>query len=115
MQTQESSLTPQFKSINSSVLGFLHSPTLTSTHDHWKTIALTRRTFAGKVIHLLFNKLSRLALAFLPRSRCSFNFMAAVTIAVILETKKIKSVTVSTVSPTIHQKVMGQDAMILVF
>ena len=47
--SQESSLTPQFKSINFSALSFLHSPTLTSIHDHWKTIALTRRTFVGKV------------------------------------------------------------------
>ena len=47
--------TPQFKSINSSVLSFLHSPTLASIHDHWKTIALTKRTFVGKVMSLLFN------------------------------------------------------------
>ena len=46
--SQESSPTPQFKSINSLVLSFLHNPTLTSIHDHWKTIALTRRTFVGK-------------------------------------------------------------------
>ena len=59
----ESSLTPQFKSINSSVLSFLHSPTLASIHDHWKTIALTRRTFVGKVISLLFNMLSRLVVS----------------------------------------------------
>ena len=66
--SQESSPTPQFKSINFSVLSFLHSPTLTSTHDHWKTIALTRRTFVGKVMSLLFNMLSRLVITFLPRS-----------------------------------------------
>ena len=60
--SQESSPTPQFKSINSSVFSFLHSPTLTSIHDHWKTIALTRRTFVGKVISLLFNMLSRLVI-----------------------------------------------------
>ena len=46
--SQESPPTPQFKSINSLVLSFLHNPTLTSIHDHWKTIALTRRTFVGK-------------------------------------------------------------------
>ena len=50
---------PQFKSINSSVFSFLHSPTLTSIHDHWKTIALTRWTFVGKVMSLLLNMLSR--------------------------------------------------------
>ena len=51
--------TPQFKSINSSVLSFLYSPTLTSIHDYWKTIALTRQTFVDKVMSLLFNMLSR--------------------------------------------------------
>ena len=56
--SQESSPTRQFKSINSSALSFLYSPTLTSIHDHWKTIALTRWTFVGKVMSLLFNMLS---------------------------------------------------------
>ena len=62
--------TPQFKSINSSVLSFLYGPTLTSTHDHWKNIPLTRQTFVGKVMSLLFNMLSRLVITFLPRSKC---------------------------------------------
>ena len=53
--SQESSPTPQFKSINSSALSFLYSPTLTSIHTTGKTIALTRRTFVGKVMSLLFN------------------------------------------------------------
>ena len=60
--------TPQFKSINSSVLSFLHSPTLNLYMTTWKTIALTRWTFVGKVISLLFNMLSRLVITFLPRS-----------------------------------------------
>ena len=68
--SQESSLTPRFKSINSSALSLLHSPTLTSIHDHWKTIALTRRTLIGKVMSLLLNMLSRLVITFLPRSKC---------------------------------------------
>ena len=63
--SQESSPIPQFKSINSLVLSFLHSPTLTSIHDHWETIALTRWTFVGKVLSLLFNRLSRLVVTFL--------------------------------------------------
>ena len=54
----------QFKSINSLVLSFLHSPTLTSIHDYWKTIALTRRTFVGKVMSLLLNMLSRAVIKF---------------------------------------------------
>ena len=61
--TQESSPTPQFKSINSSALSFLHSPTLTSIHDSWK-IALTRWTFVGEVMSLLLNMLSRLVITF---------------------------------------------------
>ena len=67
-----SSPTPQLKSINSSVLSFLHSPTLTSIHDHGKTIALTRQTFVGKVMSLLFNMLSRLVITFLPRMKNTF-------------------------------------------
>ena len=66
--SQESSPTPQFKSISSLALSFLYSPTLTSIHDYWKTIALTRRTFVDKVMSLLFNMLSRLVIVFLPRS-----------------------------------------------
>ena len=72
-----------------------------------KTVALTRWTFVGKVMSLLFNMLSRLLITFLPRSKC-LNFMATVTSAVILEPKKIKSVTASTVSPSICHEVMGK-------
>ena len=71
----ESSPTPQFKSISSSALSFLYSPTLTAIHDYWKTIALTRWTFISKVMSLLFNMLFRLVIAFLPGSKqASFNF-----------------------------------------
>ena len=66
---QESSPTSQFKSINSPVRNFLYSPTLTTIHDYWKTTALTRWTFVGKVMSLLFNMLSRLVITFLPRSK----------------------------------------------
>ena len=66
-----SSPTPQSKSINTLALSFLHSPTLTSIHDHWKNHSLDYRwTFVGKVISLLFNILSRLVITFLPRSKC---------------------------------------------
>ena len=68
--SQEWSPTPQFKSINSSALSLLHSPNLTSIHDHTgKTIALTRQYLVGKVMYLLLNMLSRLIIAFLPRSK----------------------------------------------
>ena len=56
--SQESSPTPEFKSINSSALSFLHGPTLTSVHDYWKNVTLTRWTFVSKVMSLLFNMLS---------------------------------------------------------
>ena len=80
-----------------------------------KTIALTRQTFVGKVMSLLFNMLSRLVIAFLPRSKHLLNSWLQSPSAVILEPPKIKSVTVSVVSPSICQEVMGPDAMILVF
>src|SRR5574340_150034 len=113
--SQESSPTTQFKSINSLVLSFLHSPVLESIHDHWKTIALTRQTFVGKVMSLLLNMLSRLVITFLPRSKCLLISSLQSPSAVILEPQKIKSDTVFTVSPTISHEVMGPDAMIFVF
>ena len=70
MDSQESSPTPHFESINSSALSFLHSPTLTSIHDHWKNHSLDQMVFVGKVTSLLFNILSRLVITFLPRSKC---------------------------------------------
>ena len=80
-----------------------------------KTIALTRQIFVGKVMSLLFNMLSSLALALQPRSKPFSNFMAVVTVHSDFEAKKIKSVTVSIVSPSISHEVMGPDAMIFVF
>ena len=80
-----------------------------------KTIALTRWIFVGKVMSLLFNKLSRLVITFLPRSKRLLISWLQSPSAVILEPKKINSDTVSTVSPSISHEVMGPDAMILVF
>ena len=80
-----------------------------------KTIALTRRTFVGKVMSLLLNMLSRLVVTFLPRSKCLLILWLQSLSAVILEPKKIKSLTVSTLSPSIGQEVMEPVAMILVF
>ena len=79
-----------------------------------KTIALTRQTFVGKVMSLLFNMLSVFVIAFLPRGK-SFNFMAAVNICSDFGTPKIKFDTVSTVSPSICHEVMGPNAMIFIF
>ena len=80
-----------------------------------KTIALTRRTFTGKVMSLLLNMLSRLVITFLPRSKRLLILWLQSLSAVTLEAKKIKFDTVSTVSPSIFYEVMGPDAMILVF
>ena len=80
-----------------------------------KTIALTRRTFVGKVMSLLFNMLSRLVIAFLPRSKCLLISWLQSPSAVILEPPKIKSVSVSIVFPSICHEVMGPDLMILDF
>ena len=80
-----------------------------------KTIALTLQTFVGKVIPLLFNTLSRFVIAFLPRSKSLLISWLQSASAVILEPPKIKSVTVSTVSPFICHEVMGLDAMIFIF
>ena len=80
-----------------------------------KTIALTRRTFVGKVMSLLFNMQSRLVITFLPRSKRLLISCLQSPSGVILEPPKIKSATVFTVSPSICHEVMGPDAMILVF
>ena len=102
------------------MLSFLYSPTLTSVHDYWENktkqnIALTRQTFVGKVMSLLFNMLSRLVITFLPKSKHLLISWLQSPSAVVLEPPKIKSDTVSTVSPSISHEVMGPDAMIFVF
>ena len=80
-----------------------------------KTIALTRRTFVGKVISLLFNMLSRLVIAFLLKGKCLLISWLQSPSAVILEPPKINYLTIAIVSPSICHEVMGPDAMILVF
>ena len=95
------------QSIKFLALSFLHSPTLTSIHDHWKNHSMTRRTFVGKVMSLLFNMLSRLVITFLPRSKPLFTSWLQSPSAVILEPIKIKSATVSTISPSISHEVIG--------
>ena len=80
-----------------------------------KTVALNRQIFVGKVMSLLFNMLSSLVIAYLPRSKCLLISWLQSPYAVILEPKKIKSATVTIVSPSIYHKVTGLDAMIFVF
>ena len=108
--SQESSPTPQSKaSILQNSAFFivqLSHPYITTG----KTIALTGWTFAGKVMSLLFNMLSRLVITFLPRSKCLLISWPQSPSAVILEPRKIKSATVFTVSPSISHEVMGPDA-----
>ena len=80
-----------------------------------ETIALARWTFVGKVMSLLFSMVSRLVIAFLPRSNCLLISWLQSPSAVILEPKKLKSLTVSIISPSICHEVLGLDAMVLVF
>ena len=107
----------QHHSAKESIFGAQPSSQFNS-HAHMttgKTIALTRRTLVGKVMSLLLNMISRLVITFLPRSKHLLISWLQSPSAVILEVKKIKSDTVSTVSPSISHEVMGTDAMIFVF
>ena len=106
----------QFKSTNSLALSLLYGLVLSSIHDYYgKTIALTRRTFVGKVLSLPFSVLSRFVIAFLPRNRHLLISRLQSPSTVIFEPKKIKSVTISIVFPSVCYEVMRPDAMILVF
>ena len=108
----------QHHSSKASILWSSAFSTVQLSHPYMTTgkiIALTRRIFIGKVISLLFNVLSRLVITFLPRSKCLLISWLQSPSAVILEPKKIKSDTVSTVSPSVCHEVMGPDAMIFVF
>ena len=108
----------QHHSSKASILWCSASFIVQLSHPHMttgKTIVLTRRTFVGKVMSLLFNMLSRLAITFLPRSKRLLISWLQSPSAVILEPQKIKSDTVCTVSPSISHEVMGPDAMIFVF
>ena len=90
-QSQESSPTPQFKSINSLVLSFLYSPTLISIYDYWKNLSFDETDLFGKLMPLFFNILSRLVIAFLPKSKHLLISWQQLPSAVILEPPKIKS------------------------
>ena len=108
----------QHHSSNASVLWHSAFFTVQLSHPYMttgKTITLTRGTLVGKVMSLLLNILSRLVITFLPRSRHLLISWLQSPSAVILEPPKIKSDTVSTVSPSISYEVMGLDAMIFIF
>ena len=106
---------PQFESIDSSVLSLLYGPVLTLYMTTRKTMALNLQTFVGEVMSLLFNTLSGFVIAFLSRSKHLLISWLQSPSAVILEYRKIKSVTASIFSPSICHEVMGQNAMILDF
>ena len=108
----------QHHSSKASILRFSAFFTVQRSHPYMttgKTIALTRQTLAGKVMSLLFNMLSRLVITFLPRSKHHLISWLKSPSVVILEPPKIKSATVSTVSPSICHEVMEPDALVLIF
>ena len=102
--SQESSPTLQFKSINFSVLSFLHSPTPTSIHGHWKNHSLDQTDLCWQSSVSVFTMLCRLVITFLPRSKHLLISWLQSPSAVILVTPKIKSDNLSTVSPSIYAK-----------
>ena len=117
-----SSCSPTFKSLlqpHSSKASILHCSaffTVQLSHPHntpGKAIAFTRQNFVGKIISLLFNMLSRLVIAYLPKNKNLLISWLQSPYAMILEAPKIKFVTVSTVFPSICHEVMELDAMIL--
>ena len=100
----------QFFNTGIFIVQILHQHTTTG-----KTITFTIRIFFGKVMSLLFNVLSRLVIPFLPRSKCLLISWLQSLSAVILELKKMKPLTVFTLSPSIFHKIMGLEAMIFIF
>ena len=114
---QSKGLSRVFQHLISNASILQHSSFFIVSHPYMttgKTIALTRRTFVRKVMSLLLNMLSRCVIASLPRSKCVLNSWLQSPSAVILEPKKIKSVTVSIVCPSIYYEVMGPDATIYI-
>ena len=107
---------PQLESINLLALRLFYGPTVTSVHDYWKKIDLTMWTFhLSAVISLLFNMLSLFVIAFLPRSKCLLISWLQSPSAVILKSKKIKSIIASNYSPAIWHEMMGPDTMNLAY
>ena len=97
------------------MVSLFYCPAHTSIHDYWKNHSFDYTDFVGKVMSLLFNVLSRLVTAFLPRSKRLLISQLQSPSAVILEPPKIKFLTVSIISPSICHEVMGLDAMVFVF
>ena len=100
--------------MNSLAFCFLYGTTFTSIHDYWKNHSFENRNFVGKVMSLLFNMLSRLVIDFVPQSTCLLILQLQSLSTLISESKKIKSVTVSTFPPSTYHEVMGLDATIFI-
>ena len=119
MASQTSSLASQFESVNFSTLRLLYGPTLTSIHNYGKNHSFDYMDLCQQsdVFFSFFflNTLSKFVTAILPRSKCLLIPWLQLLFAAILEPKKIKSITVSIVFPSVCHEVMGPDAMILVF
>ena len=113
--SQDSSPALQFKSINSLALSFLCSPIVTSIHDYWKSHSFDYMELCWQMMSLLFNMLSRFVIGFLLRSKHLLISCLQSLSTVILESKKRKSVSASTFSPSICHEVIGPVAMILFF
>ena len=113
--SQESSPAPRFKSNNSLVLSLLYDPTLTSIHNDWKNHSFDYMDLVSKVMSLLFNMLSSFVTAFLPRSKYLLISWVQSLSTVILEPKKIKSVSASTFYPSICHQVMGLEVIIIIY
>ena len=111
---QESFPAPQFKGISFLVLSLLNHSALTSIHDYWKNHSFNYMDLCWQSEVSAFNMLSRFVISFPPRSKHLLISWLQSLSTVILEPKKIKSVTVSTFSPSIYHEVMGLDTMILV-
>ena len=113
--TLKSLLQHHLKSINYWVLSFLYSATLTSIYDHWKNHSFDQTDLCWQLMSLFFNMLYRLVITFLPSCKHLLISWLQLPSAVILEPPKIKSDTISTISPSICHEVIGPDAMIFVF
>ena len=113
--TLKSSPASQLESINSSALSLLYGPVLTFTPAYWKNHSFDYTTCVHKVTSLFFNRLSRFAVTFLPKSKHLLSSCLELSSSMILEPRKIKSITASTFPPTICREMMGPDAKILAF
>ena len=113
--SQESSPSPQFESMNSLWFSLPYEPALTSIHDYWKNQSFDYMNLCQQSDVSAFYMQSRLVIAFLPKGKCLLISWLQSPSAVISEPKKIEPVTIYIVSPSICHEVMGPEAMIFIF